>query len=182
VLSSGGRSNYLQEEVDVHITGGTRVDLITSYVHSQARENLNTFVNFYGAILDPIVGEDQYAAAASVAPNRLFLRGQAMPTARWLLLGSFDVRSGLPYSVVNEDLEFVGPRNERRFPTYVRTELGFDRRVSLAHAHPWLGLRVANALGAFLPTDVQANLGSPNFGSFYNSEYREFRIHVRFEK
>jgi carboxypeptidase family protein/TonB-dependent receptor-like protein len=182
VLSSGGRSSYLQEAVDVHITAGTRVDLITSYVHSRARENLNTFVNFYGSILQPIVGEDQYAPAASDAPNRLFLRGQAMPTARWLLLGSFDVRSGLPYSVVNEDLEFVGPRNERRFPTYVRTELGFDRRVTLAHAHPWLGLRVANALGAFLPTDVQANLASPNFGAFYNSEYREFRIHVRFEK
>ena len=57
-----------------------------------------------------------------------------------------------------------------------------DRRISLAHAHPWLGLRVANALGAFLPTDVQSNLGSPDFGSFYNSEYREFRIHIRFER
>jgi hypothetical protein len=33
-----------------------------------------------------------------------------------------------------------------------------------------------------LPTDVQANVDSPNFGTFYNSEYREFRIHVRFEK
>jgi hypothetical protein len=29
---------------------------------------------------------------------------------------------------------------------------------------------------------VQANLESPAFGSFYNSEYRQFRIHVRFER
>jgi hypothetical protein len=182
LLSSDGRSNYLQEEVDVHMTRGTRVDVTTSYTHSQARENLNAFVNFYGAILDPIVGQDEYAAAAADTPNRLFVRGQAMPTTRWLLLGTFDVHTGLPYSVVNEDLDFVGPRNERRFPTYVRTEVGFDRRVALAHAHPWIGLRVANALGTFLPTDVQSNLASPNFGAFYNSEYREFRIHVRFEK
>jgi hypothetical protein len=29
---------------------------------------------------------------------------------------------------------------------------------------------------------VQANLGSPAFGSFYNSVYREYRIRIRFEK
>ena len=92
-------------------------------------------------MLAPIVGRDEYAPAAADAPHRLFVRGQAMPTPRWLLVGTFDVRSGLPYSVVNEDLEFVGPRNERRFPTYVRTELGFDRRIYLAHAHPWTRLR-----------------------------------------
>ena len=182
VLNSSGRSRYMQEEVGVHMTRGTRMDLSASYVHSKAREDLNAFVDFYGSVLQPIVGEDQYAPAAADAPNRLLLRGQAMPTTRWIFLGTFDVRSGLPYSVVNEDLEFVGPRNEQRFPTYIRTELGFDRRISLAHAHPWLGLRVANALGAFLPTDVQANLGSPDFGSFYNSEYRQFRIHIRFER
>ena len=182
VLSSGGRSYYLQEEVGVHMTRGTRMDVSASYVHSLARENLNAFVNFYGSVLAPIVGRDEYAPAAADAPHRLFLRGQAMPTTRWLLVGTFDVRSGLPYSVVNEDLEFVGPRNQRRFPTYVRTELGFDRRISLAHAHPWLGLRAANAFGAFLPADVQANLGSPAFGSFYNSEYRQVRIHIRFER
>jgi hypothetical protein len=29
---------------------------------------------------------------------------------------------------------------------------------------------------------VQANLASPAFGTFYNSEYRQFRIQVRFER
>jgi hypothetical protein len=29
---------------------------------------------------------------------------------------------------------------------------------------------------------VQANLGSPAFGSFYNSVYREYRIRIRIEK
>lgn len=182
LMSSDGRSRYLQEEVGVHLTRGARMDISATYVHSSARENLNAFVNFYSALLSPIVGQDAYAPAAADAPHRLFVRGQAMPTTRWMVVGTFDWRSGLPYSVVNEDLEFVGLRNEQRFPTYVRTELGVDRRISLAHAHPWLGVRVANALSAFLPTDVQGNLDSPAFGSFYNSEYRQFRIHVRFER
>jgi len=182
LLNSDGQSHYLQEEVGVHLMRGTRMDINASYTHSLARENLNALVNFYGPVLAPIVGADQYAAAAADAPHRLFVRGQMMPTGRWMIVGTFDLRSGLPYSVVNEELEFVGPRNDRRFPTYVRTELGLDRRITLAHAHPWLGVRAANALNAFLPTDVQANLGSPAFGTFYNSEYQQIRVHIRFER
>ena len=33
----------------------------------------------------------------------------------WLLIGIFDWRSGLPYSVVDEHLDFVGPRNRLPF-------------------------------------------------------------------
>jgi hypothetical protein len=29
---------------------------------------------------------------------------------------------------------------------------------------------------------VQANQGSPAFGSFYSSEFRQYRIQVRFER
>ena len=105
-----------------------------------------------------------------------------MPTTRWLLLGTLDWRSGLPYSIVNEALEFVGSRNAQRFPTYHRLDVAFERRVAIARWQPWLGLRAVNALDSFLPADVQANIGSPAFGSFYNSEFREFRIHLRFER
>ena len=83
---------------------------------------------------------------------------------------------------MNEDLDFVGLA-QRAAVSHLRPHRTGLRPADLARArHPWLGLRVANALGAFLPTDVQANLGSPDFGSFYNSEYRQFRIHVRFER
>jgi hypothetical protein len=39
---------------------------------------------------------------------------------------------------------------------------------------------VSNALNSFLPSDVQANINSPAFGSFYNSVYREYRLAIRF--
>jgi hypothetical protein len=83
---------------------------------------------------------------------------------------------------VDEDLEFVGARNTLRFPTYFRVDAGFERRITVAKLHPWVGLRVSNALNSFLPADVQANLASPAFGSFYNSVYREYRIRIRVEK
>jgi hypothetical protein len=182
LLNSSGRSSYRQEELAIHVTRGTRVDLNASYVHSSAHEDLNALVDFFDAVLEPIVGANAYAPAAADAPNRLFVRGRAMPTGRWLVLGTLDWRSGLPYSIVNEALEFVGARNARRFPTYHRLDIALERRVAIARWQPWLGIRAVNALNSFLPADVQANVGSPAFGSFYNSEFRQFRIHLRFER
>jgi hypothetical protein len=182
LLSSAGRSDYRQEQVAIHAARGSRVDMTASYVHASAHENLNSLMAFFDNVLEPVIGQDAYAPAVADVPNRFFVRGRTMPTARWLLLGTVDWRTGLPYSIVNEALEFVGARNVQRFPTYFRTEMAVERRVAIARWQPWLGLRVTNALNSFLPADVQSNLGSPAFGSFFNSEYRQFRIHMRFEK
>jgi hypothetical protein len=179
-MSSTGRSSYLQEEVEVHLARGTRRDLNASYVHSAAREDLNSLLNFLDVVVQPVIGENAYAPAMADAPNRLLLRGRTMLTAGWQLLGTIDWRTGLPYSVVDENLEFVGARNARRFPTYFRVDAGFERRLAIARLHPWMGVRVSNALNSFLPADVQANLSSPAFGSFYNSVWREYRIAFRF--
>jgi hypothetical protein len=181
-LSSTGRSSYQAADVAVHFTRGTTADFHVSYARSAARSDLNALTNYFDAVLWPVVGENAYAPAATDAPNRLLGRGRLMPTSRWLMLGIFDWRSGLPYSVVNEALDYVGPRNNLRFPSYVRLEVGLERRFKIFKFEPWIGLRVWNALNSFLPTDVQANLGSPAFGSFYSSEFRQYRIQVRFER
>jgi len=182
VLQSRGRSIYREAEVGVHVTRGTLLDLNVSYVRSVARADLNAFSTFYDSVRRPVLGGNAYGPATSDAPHRLVIRGRAMPTDRWLLVGAMDWRSGLPYSAVDESLDFVGVRNARRFPTYLRVELGVERRFRIFGREPWIGLRAENAFDAFLPTDVQANIGSPNFGRFYNSEYRQFRIQFRFAR
>jgi hypothetical protein len=182
VLSSTGRSHYVQEEVSLHVEHGTRADVNASYVHSSAHEDLNSLLTFFDVIPQPIIGVNDYAPGMADTRNRLLFRGRVMPTASWLVLGTADWRGGLPYSSVDEDLEFVGPRNTLRFPTYFRVDAGFEHRFAVQRFHPWLGLRVSNALNSFLPSDVQANLSSPGYGSFFNSVYREYRIGVRLEK
>ncbi len=79
VLSSTGESSYLQEEVNLHVTRGPRLDVSTSYVHSSAHQDLNNVIEFYDAVLEPIIGSNAYAPAAADAPNRLFVHGRAMP-------------------------------------------------------------------------------------------------------
>jgi Carboxypeptidase regulatory-like domain/TonB dependent receptor len=182
-LSSTGRSNYREEEIGVHFTHGPAAEVNASYVHSTARGDLNTLTNYYDAVMWPIVGENAYAPLYGDVPHRLLVRGRVMPTPRWLLLGILDWRSGMPWSAVNEYLDFVGPRNELfRFPAYARTEVGIEHRFKIFKLQPWIGVRAYNAFAAFLPVDVQANVTSPFFGTYYNSEYRQLRLQFRFER
>jgi hypothetical protein len=181
-LSSSGRSLYREADIGLRFTHGSSADFNVSYARSVARADLNSLMNFYNAVLSPVIGANAYAPASTDVPNRLFARGRVNPTPRWLLLGIFDWRSGLPYSVVNETLDFVGSRNSLRFPTYVRLEAGVERRFKILKFQPWIGIRIWNALDSFNPTDVQANIGSPFFGQFYNSEYRQYRVQIRFER
>ena len=180
LLQSEGRSRYREGEISAHYTGGPSVDLNLSYVYSQARADLNAFTNFFDNVLAPVVGENGYGPARADVPHRFLARGRAYPLRNWLLVGVLDWRSGLPYSVVNEWLDYVGPRNDHRFPTYKRVDFGVEHRFKIRNYRPWIGVRADNALGSFLPSDVQANISSPAFGTFYNSEYRQFRIQIRF--
>ena len=181
-LQSDGRSRYREIEVGVHFTSEPGIDINASYVRSLARADLNAFTSFYDSVLNPIIGENEYAPAKADAPHRLLVRGRAMPRRTWLFAGVLDWRSGLPYSVVDENLDFVGARNAHRFPTYIRLDFGVEHRFKIGKFQPWIGVRADNALSSFLPSDVQANVSSPAFGTFYNSEYRRFRIQFRFER
>jgi hypothetical protein len=166
----------------MHFTGGPGADLNVSYVRSEARADLNAFTWFFDSVLSPVVGRNEYAPARADAPHRILARGRAMPTPTWLVVGVLDWRTGLPYSVVDDALDFVGARNMERFPNYLRVDLGLEHRFKIGKYRPWIGIRADNALNSFLPSDVQANRSSPAFGTFYNSEYRQFRIQVRFER
>jgi hypothetical protein len=183
MLSSSGRSRYREEEIGFHFTHGPAAEMNASYVHSTARGDLNSLTNYYDAVMWPVVGENAYAPLSGDVPHRLLVRGRVMPTPKWLLVGILDWRSGMPWSAVNEFLDFVGPRNQQfRFPAYARTEIGIEHRFKIFKLQPWIGVRAYNAFDAFLPTDVQANVTSPFFGTFYNSEYRQLRLQFRFER
>jgi hypothetical protein len=181
MLTSRGRSRYREAEASVRFNGPRGVDLNLSYVFSRGRADLNAFTTFFDNVLNPVVGQNAYARARTDVPHRFLARGRATPFTNWLVVGVLDWRSGLPYSIVDEWLDFVGPRNDRRFPVYRRVDLGIEHRFKIGKYRPWIGVRADNALNSFLPADVQANITSPAFGTFYNSEYRQFRIQVRFE-
>jgi hypothetical protein len=181
-LASEGRSRYRPAEFGVRYTQGTRADITASYARATAESDLNAFANYFDTMMWPIVGANAYGPAITDVPHRVMAKARVMPAERWLLLGILDWRTGLPYSVMDEALDFIGPRNSMRFPNRFHLDLGVERKFHILKWQPWIGVRAYNALNSFVPMDVQANVGSPHFGSFYNSEYRQLRLQLRFER
>jgi len=182
LLSSSGNSSYVGAEVSVHFSAGDRADVNVAYTRSRALADLNAMANYFDTVMWPVLGRNEYAPAPTDAPNRLLARGRFTPWKNWLVIGILDWRNGFPWSPTTDALDYVGPRNSLRFPNYLRLEAGLERHVKILRFRPWLGVRVWNALDSFLPVDVQSNLGSANCGSFYNSEYPQIRIVLRFER
>ena len=181
-LDSSGSSVYRDAEVGVQFNKPS-ADFTLTYIRSQASTDLNTLTNFYNTVLWPVIGANAYAPANTDVPHRLFGRGRYQPTPRWLIAGVADWRTGFPYSVVNEYLDFVGPRNQvYRFPNRFAADLGIERRFTGLKWKPWIGVRLYNAFDSFIPADVQANVTSPFFGRFYNSEIQQIRVQIRFER
>jgi hypothetical protein len=181
-LGSDGTSQYRDLEIGIHVSHTNRADLTATYSHALAEGTLNSFATYYDTMMYPVVAPTAYGPLATDVPHRFLVRGRLLPTATWLLTGVADWRSGLPYSLVNEYLDFVGPRNDQRLPNYLRLDLGVEHRFKIFKLQPWIGVRAYNALNAFLPADVQNNISSPAFGSLYNSQFRQYRLQVRFER
>lgn len=181
-LDSSGHSDYRDAEIGAQFNHPS-ADFTLTYVRSMARGDLNTLTNFYDTVMWPVIGANSYAPANADVPHRLFVRGRYQPTNRWLIAGVSDWRTGFPYSVVDQNLDFVGERNVGyRFPTRFTADLGIERHFTGLKWKPWIGLRFYNAFASFIPIDVQNNIASPAFGSFYNSEIQQIRLQLRFER
>jgi hypothetical protein len=182
LLSSDGTSHYRNLEVGFHFSHSNSADINASYSRAFAEGDLNTFANYFDTMLWPVVTPNQYGPLATDVPHRFLARSRILPTPAWLIVAIADWRTGLPYSIVNEYLDFVGPRNTARMPNYFRLDLGLEHRFHIFKFQPWIGVRAYNALNNSLPADVQANISSPQFGSLYNSQFRQYRLQVRFER
>lgn len=180
-LESAGVSHYRDTEVGAHVRHGTAFELDVSYTHSSAEADLN---DAFGYLLDltakPVVRGSQFGPTDTDVPHRLVGRVHAMPTKNWVLELAGEIRSGFPYSTVDESLEFVGDRNSRRFPVSSSFDVAVERRFRVGRFEPWIGLVFINVLNLFNPSDVQRNIASPQFGSFFSSPIRQIRLTVHF--
>jgi hypothetical protein len=87
---------------------------------------------------------------------------------KWDLAPVIELRSGFPWSAVDEFQDFIGPRNRSGRLPAVRT-------LDFTIARPWrvkkyrlrAGVKVYNAFGASAERDVQNNLASPDYGRFF---------------
>ena len=168
-LSSTGSSTYREIESTVRYLGGDRRDLTLSYVWARGTADLNNYDQFYGNFPNPIVRPNEHSLIPTDVRHRLLLRGTIGFPGGWDFAPVLELRSGFPWSAVNEFQDFVGPRNRTGRLPAVQT-------LDFTLARPWqvwkyrfrAGIKVYNAFGAEAERDIQANVTSPNYGASFN--------------
>jgi outer membrane receptor protein involved in Fe transport len=180
-LASDGRSNYREAEFGVRYLAGRVMELHASYTRAAARADANAFGAYFGTIPWRIIGRNEYAVANGDVPHRLVGRLRVTPREDWLVGSVIEWRTGLPFTAVDEFLDPASPRNAYRMPAVTAVDLSVERRFRILGRHPWIGVRVYNALNAHNPADVQRRLDAPDFGATYNSRPRQIRLQLRFQ-
>ena len=181
VLASTGRSRYRETEVSWRYVNGTGRELSVSYVRSRAEADLNAFDADFGTVRRPIIRANEFGLTDTDVPNRVLAFG-VLPIGAWQIAPLLEVRSGFPYSLVDADHRFVGPRNAgARFPIFRSLDLSVSRAMSIAGRRVRAGLRMNHVFGNDTPRDVYNNIASPLFGTFANSLVRRLSLTVEFQ-
>ena len=168
-LSSTGASHYRELEATTRYNGGARRDLTFSYVWARGTADLNNYDQFYGNFRNPLVRANQNNYSPTDVRHRVIVRGNLGVGGQWDFAPVLELRSGFPYSAVNEYQDFVGDRNRAGRLPVVRT---LDFQLS----RPWrykkyrfrAGLKVYNIFGSSADRDVQNNITAPDYGTAYN--------------
>ena len=158
----------------------SRITLNSSYVHSRAFGNLNDPSVFFGSYPQAVIQPDARARLPFDAPNRWLFWADIAGPAKLTLIPVWDLHTGFPYSPENQFREYVGPRNDRRYPRLSSMDLQVSRPFSLhvgekRRFQVRAGFGVFNVFNHFNPRDVQSNLDSSRFGEFFNDAWREYR-------
>ena len=177
-LASSGRDSYREFQ----LTGQYKIHrqtLNASYVRSKATGDLNDFNQFFGNDPQAVIQPNSRGPLAFDAPNRFLTWGELNAPGKLMLMPVLDIHTGFPYSVVNESRDFVGARNDERFPWFDSFDLQALRNFGLPfHGKEHtvkLGFGVFNLFNHANYRDVQNDLDSDRFGQFFNSAVRSFR-------
>jgi hypothetical protein len=179
-LASQGRSRYREFQVTANYRFREDNFLNLSYVRSKSTGDLNGFQDFFGNFENPIIRANERSRLNFDAPNRVLVWGEVelFWGVRWAPV--LDVHSGFPFSLLDENQNFVGPRNQGgRFPTFASfdSQIFKDFKVKAFGKKRTVrvGVKIFNILDHFNPRDVQQNIDAPDALGFYNGRGRLFR-------
>ncbi len=186
-LDNSGRSRYREFQVTTRYTFHERDEFTASYIHSSAEGDLNDFNSYFSNFENPVVKANERSRLPWDSPNRFIFWGEFHTKYRLTVAPVVDIRTGFPYSVIDEDRNFIGARNRAgRYPTFTSIDLQVTRTISLPGR--WskyvadVGLKVFNLTNNFNPRDFQNNVASDNFGSFSNGVGRKYGMRVTIRK
>ena len=188
LLRNSGRSRYREFQVTTRYTFRGQDELNAFYVRSRAIGDLNDFNSYYANFANPIIRRNERSYLPFDAPNRFVFWGNFSVKYGITVAPVLDIRNGFPLSVIDEDRNFVGPRNRAgRFPNFASLDLQVLKRISAPGRFNEkyqfrVGVKMFNLTNHFNPRDFQGNLASDEFGGFYNGVGRKFAMKFVIEK
>src|SRR5689334_1596034 len=186
-LENSGRSRYRELQAVARFRFQEGRNIYLSYVRSQSLGNLNDFNTYFGNQKHPVIRPDEYGKQPYDVPHRLLFWGDFGLPFDIVATPVLDWHSGFPFSLVNEQQDFVGPRNAGgRFPQLMTLDVLVTKGLSIPFRGKKYkgraGLTVFNITNHWNPRDVQNNLDAQQFGTFYNSADRGVRLKFEFVK
>ncbi len=177
LLDSAGRAQYQELQILGTYTSNRLGNWTASYTWSRAHGDLNTADNFLSDLPALVVRPNQYGPLPWDAPHRFLAFGQLKAPFGLTVSPTIEIRTGFPFSAVNERLDFVGARDQAgRFPAFISIDAQVTKDFTIPRFIPKLdgkkariGAAVFNLTNHFNPRDVQNNMGSLQFGQFFNS-------------
>ena len=134
ILKNRGRSEYSELQMIAIYNGEKFRNFNVSYVWSRARGHLNTAENFLGDFPAFVVRPNEYGPLPFDVPHRFLAYGEVKGPFELTISPSLEIRSGFPFSHVNERLDFVGPRNQAgRFPHFVSLDASILKGFRVPH-------------------------------------------------
>jgi hypothetical protein len=165
---------------------GERSTLLLSYTHSQARGELNEYNQSFGNFPYPLIRPNQYGIMPTDAPDRGLFWGVVGLPKKLDFIPILDVHNGFPFSALDANWNYIGQRNTAgRLPTFVGFDTKFQYPIDFTYRKHRIqfrfGLSILNVLNYANPREVQQYTLSPNYGRFYNSIGRLWRIDGDFD-
>lgn len=180
VLGNGGRDYYREYQFTARYRLQGTGHITASYVRSSSVGDLNDLGSIFAPTPATFIRPNQRGPLRFDVPHRFLTWTEIPGPFRTTLIPVWEVRSGFPYSDTSELRDFVGPRNRAgRLPVYNSLDLQVSKRLAIKLAGKErdirIGIRLFNILNNFNPQDVQENLSSPYYGTFYRGVKRKIR-------
>ena len=197
LLRNDGESRYREFQLTARLRLQERHHVYLAYVRSRATGDLNAFNDYFGNLRNPVIRANERSLQPFDAPNRLIAWGDIALPKQTTVSPVVDWHTGFPFSLVDENQNFVGARNRSgRYPTFFSLDLqvtkglaprvpnwGFIPAKFRGRKMPGrFGVKVFNLTNHWNPRDFQNNIDASDFGTFYNSPHRGIRLKFEFVK
>jgi TonB dependent receptor len=174
-----GNSSYRELSFTTTVGRENGRRLFFSYARSSARGDLNDSNGYVGNLPFPILRSNFFSNLAGDVPNRILAWGESPLPWKFRVIPLVEFHTGFPYFVTDAQQKFVGIPNsdQTRFPNYFSIDTRLSRDFTLSPKYTArISVRGLNLTNHFNALAIHSNTGDPQFGTFFGTYKRRFRL------